>query len=186
MTAGELAQVATLPDAQDDPLLLRTFAAGVRSRRDLTLENLTLRHQLQVALRRNPHPRLQDRDRVLWVWLDRLWPDSRRHLLFVKPPRSPKANAVAERLVRTPRSELLDHVTILNERHLSAVLSEFAGYNHDRPHRSLALQPPLPRRDPRVGRVTSFLNPTPSSCRKPKRSRTASRKRRLEEAQMTR
>ena len=66
-------------------LLLRTFAAGVRSRRDLTLENLALRHQLQVALRRNPHPRLQNRDRVLWVWLDRLRHDSRRHLLFVKP-----------------------------------------------------------------------------------------------------
>lgn len=318
-------------------LLLRTFAAGVRSRRDLTLENLALRHQLQVALRQNPRPRLQDRDRVLWVWLDRLWPDSRRHLLFVKPetvlrwhrkgwrlywtwksrtrlgrrrlsvevrgliatmsrdnplwgterirgellklglvvskrsirryrwskpsgpgsqrwrtflinelkgiwaadllvvqtatyrtlyvfffiahhrremvhfnvtasptaawiwrqvieatpwlrrpthlihdrdsvygkdfadrvaqlgfrtvrtpPRSPKANAVAERLVRTLRSELLDHVIILNERHLSAVLSEFSGYyNHDRPHRSLALQPPFPRPDPRVGRVVA-------------------------------
>ena len=66
-------------------LLLRTFAAGVRSRRDLTRENLALRHQLHAALRRNPHPRLQNRDRVLWVWLDRLWPDSRRHLLFVKP-----------------------------------------------------------------------------------------------------
>ena len=55
MTAGELAQVANLPDAQDILLLLRTFAAGVRSRKDLTLENLALRHQLQVALRRNPH-----------------------------------------------------------------------------------------------------------------------------------
>lgn len=66
-------------------LLLRTFAARVRSRRDLTLENLGLRHQLQVALRKNRHPRLQTRDRVLWVWLDRLWPESRRHLLFVQP-----------------------------------------------------------------------------------------------------
>ena len=64
-------------------LVLRTFAAGVRSCRDIALENLALRHQLQVARRKNPHPRLQNRDRVLWVWLDHLWPDSRRHLLFV-------------------------------------------------------------------------------------------------------
>ncbi len=46
-------------------LLLRTFAAGVRSRRDLTLENLALRHQFQVALRQNPHPRLQNLDGLL-------------------------------------------------------------------------------------------------------------------------
>jgi len=61
------------------------------------------------------------------------------------PPRSPKANAIAERLVRTLRSEVLDHVIVINDRHLHAVLAEFAlYYNRDRPHRSLDLQPPLP------------------------------------------
>jgi hypothetical protein len=37
-------------------VLLRGVLAGFRSRRDVALENLVLRHQLQVALRTNPTP----------------------------------------------------------------------------------------------------------------------------------
>src|SRR5258708_17945786 len=59
-------------------LVLRTFVAAVRSRRDLALENLVLRHQLQVALRTNPHPHLRAPDRVLWVWLRHLWAEGWR------------------------------------------------------------------------------------------------------------
>ena len=61
------------------------------------------------------------------------------------PFRSPRANAIAERVIRTRRQECLDHVVVLNERHLGAILREYvAYYNTDRPHRSLALAPPLP------------------------------------------
>ncbi len=43
------------------------------------------------------------------------------------------------------RNECLDHLLILNEQHLRTVLAEYvAYYNADRPHRSLALEPPLP------------------------------------------
>ncbi len=67
-------------------LVLHTFVAAVRSHRDLALENLVLRHQLQVALRTNPHPRLRAPDRVLWDWLRRLWPKGwRAHLHVVQP-----------------------------------------------------------------------------------------------------
>ncbi len=67
-------------------LVLRTLVAAFRSRRELALEDLVLRHQLQVALRTNPHPRLRAQDRVLWVWLRRLWPDGwRQHLRVVQP-----------------------------------------------------------------------------------------------------
>jgi hypothetical protein len=59
-------------------LFVRGFLFGFRSRRDLALENLVLRHQLQVALRTNPAPRLSRRDRALWVWIDRLWPHGNR------------------------------------------------------------------------------------------------------------
>ena len=54
------------------------------------------------------------------------------------PFRSPRANAIAERWVRSVRTECLDHVFIFNERHLQKVLAEYVGYfNHWRPHRSV-------------------------------------------------
>ncbi|SCL27205.1 Integrase core domain-containing protein [Micromonospora rhizosphaerae] len=59
------------------------------------------------------------------------------------PPRSPRANAYAERFVLTARSEVTDRILIVGERHLRQTLGEYAGhYNGRRPHRALALQPP--------------------------------------------
>ncbi len=72
------------------------------------------------------------------------------------PPRTPNANAVAERIVRTIRTECLDHLIVIDERHLRAVLAEFVDYyNRDRPHRSLGLQSPLPDGVRSGGRVVS-------------------------------
>jgi hypothetical protein len=57
------------------------------------------------------------------------------------PPRCPRANCLAERLVLTFRTELTDRMLIFGERHLRKVLAEYAAhYNMQRPHR--ALQPP--------------------------------------------
>jgi transposase InsO family protein len=70
------------------------------------------------------------------------------------PVRAPRANAIAERLVRALRSEALNHIIVFNERHLHAVLGEFVTYyNRDRPHRSLGLQSPLPRSPTALGKV---------------------------------
>ncbi len=64
--------------------------------------------------------------------------------MLLTPFRAPRANAIAERVVRTLRKDCLDHVLIVDERHLQAVLQEYvAFYNTERPHRSLALEPPL-------------------------------------------
>jgi transposase InsO family protein len=64
---------------------------------------------------------------------------------LLTPVRAPKANAVAERVIGTHRGECLDHLIVLSERHLRAVLAEFTRYyNYDRPHRTLRLQPPRP------------------------------------------
>src|SRR5262249_4347250 len=68
-------------------LLLATFVADLfKSRRRLEAENLFLRHQLNVALRRAPPPlRLHGRDRAVFILITRIWP----HLLdlsqVVKP-----------------------------------------------------------------------------------------------------
>ena len=46
-----------------------------KSRRQLEVENLFLRHQLDIALRRAPRRlRLRDYDRALLVWMTWLWP----------------------------------------------------------------------------------------------------------------
>jgi transposase InsO family protein len=57
------------------------------------------------------------------------------------PPRSPRANAYAERFVRTARTEVTDRMLIFGERHLRLVLAD---YNGRRPHRSRQLRPPRP------------------------------------------
>jgi putative transposase len=70
------------------------------------------------------------------------------------PFRAPRANAVAERWIRTVRSECLDHLLIVGRRHLDQVRRAYlAHYNGARPHRSLALaapagQPPPVRGSP--------------------------------------
>ena len=59
------------------------------------------------------------------------------------PIQAPQANGVAERFVRTARSECLDWLLILNARHLERVLAVFVDhYNGHRAHRSLNLTPP--------------------------------------------
>lgn len=52
------------------------------------------------------------------------------------PPRCPRANAYAERWVRTLRNELNDRMLIFGQRHLRHVLTEYVKhYNDSRPHR---------------------------------------------------
>jgi transposase InsO family protein len=59
------------------------------------------------------------------------------------PPRCPRANCFAERLVLTVRAELTDRMLIFGEQHLRRVLARYAmHYNTRRPHRALQLRPP--------------------------------------------
>ena len=61
-------------------------------------------------------------------------------------PHSPWQNGVAERWIQTVRRDLLDHVIVLNERHLHRLLSEFvAYYHHDRTHLGLGKDTPSMR-----------------------------------------
>ena len=71
------------------------------------------------------------------------------------PIRSPRANAFAERFVRTVRRECLDHLLIYGRRHLERVLQTYvAHYLQERPHRGLRLAVPAGTRAPEA-RVTT-------------------------------
>src|SRR5258708_11858252 len=62
------------------------IARRFRSRAVLELENLALRHQLHVLHRQRPgRPRLFTIDRLLWVWLYRVWPRCLDAMALVKP-----------------------------------------------------------------------------------------------------
>ena len=70
------------------------------------------------------------------------------------PFRAPKANTVAERWVRSIRQECLDHLLILNQRHLLRVLKEYTTYyNTARPHQGIHQQAPIPFSSPQRGSI---------------------------------
>jgi putative transposase len=59
------------------------------------------------------------------------------------PPQAPRANAYAQRWVRTVRRECLDRILIYNPGHLLATLGEYvAHYNEHRPHQARQQRPP--------------------------------------------
>src|SRR6185369_10649142 len=56
-------------------LLFALIFDRFKSRRRLEVENLYLRHQLNIAMRKAPQQfRLRGADRALMVWMTRLWP----------------------------------------------------------------------------------------------------------------
>jgi putative transposase len=70
------------------------------------------------------------------------------------PIQVPEANGIAERFVRTVRSECLAWLLIVNARHLERTMTRFIEhYNSHRPHRSLNLEPPNGRMSGRLGQV---------------------------------
>ena len=122
------------------PRLLRLLSIlatrPFRSRRDLLLENLTLRQQLAVLKQRHPQPGFATFDRAT---------DFNEEVvhtikaLGIEPKRtsfrSPWQNGVAERWVGNCRRDLLDHVIVLNQPHLKRLMNEYVRYYHnDRTH----------------------------------------------------
>jgi hypothetical protein len=161
-------------------LLIRAF---VISRLSLAVEILALRQQIAVYQHTVKHPKLRPRDRLFWVWLSRLWANWRSALAIVQPetvsygdyftkrvesmgieevpiaPRSPWQNPYCERVIGSIRRDCLDHVIVLNERHLHRILADYFDYYHtSRPHPSLDRNSPTPRavEPPSQGEVHSI------------------------------
>ncbi len=65
--------------------------------------------------------------------------------LVQTPDRAPKANAFAERWIRSVREECLDRLLILGEGHLHRVMLEYVAYsNRARPHQGIEQRCPIP------------------------------------------
>ena len=75
------------------------------------------------------------------------------------PVQAPKANAFAERWVRTVRTDCLDWMLIGGRRHLEKVLAKYVDhYNAKRPHRGLGLRAPDTREgEPHVASSTASV-----------------------------
>jgi transposase InsO family protein len=70
------------------------------------------------------------------------------------PPQAPKANAYAERWVRTVRAECPGWILVWNRRHLQQVLAQYVThYNTARPHRGIELDVPVPAAEPATATV---------------------------------
>jgi hypothetical protein len=62
------------------------FVFRFRSRASLELKFIALQHQLAVLRRQRPgRPQLSSLDRLLWVWLYRIWPQVIDAMILVKP-----------------------------------------------------------------------------------------------------
>lgn len=85
---------------------------------------------------------IRDRDRKFTTGFDAVF--EAEHIRIVRTPiQAPEANGIAERFVRTARSECLDWLLLLNAPHLERALAVFIDhYNSRRPHRRLGLAPP--------------------------------------------
>jgi putative transposase len=97
---------------------------------------------------------IRDRDTKFTAPFDEVFRASRIEAICT-PIRSPKANAFAERFVRTVRDDCLDHLLIYSKRHLESVLATYVRhYNQSRPHRGRQLATPLLGHDqPRTGEI---------------------------------
>jgi transposase InsO family protein len=75
----------------------------------------------------------------------------------VTAPRSPWQNPYVERLIGSVRRECLDHVIVLNERHLRRILVSYLDYYHrSRTHLSLGKDTPEGRPVRGTGKIVAF------------------------------
>ena len=77
----------------------------------------------------------------------------------ISAARSPWPHPYIERVIGSIRRDCLDHLIILNERHLRGILREYIEYHHTcRTHLSLNKDPPENRivEPPKLGNIVAF------------------------------
>ena len=157
MEIGELNQ--SLPPSTLFALLI-ALRSILRSRLDLQLEILALRHQIGVLQRSvKERPRLTSTDRLLWVSLSRICRHWRSTLVIIKPETGVAwQRASVERVIGSIRRECLDHVIVFDEGSLRRILAAYFEYYH-RSRTNLGLEKdspePPPIQPPEIGPVVA-------------------------------
>jgi putative transposase len=91
-----------------------------------------------------PDTLISDRDGIYGNWFKTFLKDYYNINLIKTPPQMPVCNCFAERMVRTFREDILDHMIIYNENDLYKILKEYVEYyNKKRTHSSLEFNAPL-------------------------------------------
>jgi putative transposase len=147
---GRLETEHTAPPRQPPTLLIehktrRVHLTGVTANPDGAWVTQQARNLLLVLGEQGRRVRflLHDRDAKFSRSFDDVFRSEGGQVLMT-PVRAPKANAYAERWVRTVRAECLDWLLVLGRAHLEQILRVYAEhYNAHRPHRALRLEPPL-------------------------------------------
>ena len=116
-------------------------------------------HQIVDGFAWDTAPRylLRDRDGIYGAYFRRRVTGLGIHQVLT-PPRSRWQSPYVERVIGSIRRECLDHVIVLDERHLRRILREYVDYYHScRTHLSLEKDAPEPRpvHSPSMGRVKS-------------------------------
>jgi transposase InsO family protein len=122
----------------------RVHVAGVTAHPDSAWVTQTARNLARVLNNRSTPLRflIRDRDAKYSGAFDEVFRTEGVRVIRT-PIRAPRANAFAERWVRTVRTECLDWTLVRGRRHLERVLHAYARhYNGRRPHRGLGLAAP--------------------------------------------
>ena len=154
-------------------LFLTWWRSIVRPTATVRLENLALRHQVAVYQQSIARPKLQPIDRFFWAWLSRLWAGWEQALAFVQPRtvlawqkkrvrdywRDLSQSGKPSRPAGSIRKDLLDHILVLNDRHLRRLLHAYLNdYHRFRTHLSLDMDGPASRpiESPECGQVRAI------------------------------
>jgi putative transposase len=91
---------------------------------------------------------LRDRDTKYSAAFDAVFQAENMGIL-TSAPHAPRMNAHCERVIRTLRTKVCEHILILNEAHARQVLAEYQRhYNHHRPHQAREQRPPERHQQP--------------------------------------
>ncbi len=105
----------------------RVHLAGTTSRPDSAWVTQQARNLAFTECLEDKHTLLRDRDSKFCGPFDEVFRTEGLNVVRT-PVRAPKANAVAERWIGSARRECLDHILILDSRHLQRVLAVYVDH----------------------------------------------------------